>query len=309
MIVLLSSKIFSNKAILGTVTILVASLALCEKVTAFTIKADTRLSQFDNFKSHEIVLPDVPGTLSRRASSEVFSDNRDVRAIATASATQLEAGLINEGNGIHIPSAHARFDDVLFKIIYSQALEEYASIGPFGVLLNFDVSYELDTPKEPARSRQSTADLSATLLAGQTGFRKNSTRGRATIANGSSFYRNYTSGFLENLPASIGSTNVSLYVPLRLQEANDIFIETSGYVDISGLALRGGQAFSKGGVVLSYDSDNFITSSDGRSLDELGIDYMSLADNDTATVPTPALLPGLLSLGYAVVRKGKQESR
>lgn len=71
---------------------------------------------------------------------------------------------------------------------------------------------------------------------------------------------------------------------------------------MSGLALSDG--YSKGRVTVGIPHlAYFLTTADGVSVKDLGVGFSLLPDVPATSVPTPALLPGLIGLGLSIWRK------
>lgn len=288
---------------------LLASFSITESATAFELKASVALSQFETpetviYTSDEPIFSGPTLTASRESS------NGRTKVAASASPRELTGEFDTRAMGINVASAEARLQNAGIVFRNLQPLQQL--INPtqryIDLALNFNVSYYLATEAQPGLWRQSTSHVHVILTSRYT------TAGLSSSANSLNFPREHTffnNGIFAGLPEQGGSVIAKLPIrisssilnnPYNLNEQGEFIVPFVAHASVSGLALSDG--YSKGRVTVGIpELAYFLTTADGVSVKDLGVDFSLLPDVPATSVPTPALLPGLIGLGLSIWRK------
>lgn len=288
--------------------IVVAGLSWATPSGAFELKASAGLSQFDTSNA-VVYASDNPIFNGPEITSSREGPN--AKAIASASPRELRGEFSTLSSGIATPFAEAGWDNtgIIFRDLNPLQRLINPTQGFIDLALNFDVSYYLETETNPGLFRQATSHAFVNFASRyQNGVLVYGTADSLNFPDKHTFDNR---GIFTGLPEQGG--NVVAKVPIRiyshylanpyyLNDQGEFFVPFVASARVSGLALS--DTPSKGRVRVAIpDLASFVTTVDGTSLSSFGVDMSLVPDAPSTSVPTPALLPGLLGLALNLWRK------
>jgi hypothetical protein len=290
---------------------LLASFSIVESANAFDLKASVALSQFGTpetviYNSDEPIFSGPPITAYRENSDGT------TKVSASASPRELNGTFEVKANGIATPFAEASLWNAGIVFRNLQPLQQL--INPtqkyIDLALNFHVSYYLETESEPGLWKQSTSHVYVNF---SSRYAFDLLGGGASSLNFPDKHEFNNYGVFAGLPEQGGSViaklplrihSFSLNNPYNLNERGEFVVPFVASANVSGLALSDG--YSKGRVTVEIpDLTYFLTTADGSSVKDLGVDFNLLPEVSATSVPTPVLLPSLVAFSLRIFRRHK----
>ncbi len=289
--------------------VLLGACSLVESASAFELKASVAISQFE-----------TPETVVYTSEEPIFSGPNitafresglgKTKVSASASPRELTGEFDTRASGIGVPTAEAGLQNA--GIIFRNLQPLRQLINPtqqyIDLALNFNVSYYLETESEPGLWRQSTSHVHVNFFSR---YALDLLTGGASSLNFPREHKFSNYGVFAGLPEQGGSVIAKLPIriqsfaltnPYNLNERGEFVIPFVAHSSVSGLALSDG--YSKGKVSVEIpDLAYFLTTANGVSVKDLGVEFSLLPDVPATSIPTPALLPGLIGVGLSIWRK------
>ena len=263
----------------------------------YSLNAFAQFSQFSTpdrqrFTGEDEIVGALPGV-----SASQISPNGAASASAAASPHTLTSRFSISDGGLALSRANATFKDTGLVFEDNQALRDL--IGATGthldLLLNFDVSYQMNTVLTPGLFQQALSTLDITLkasslLGGSSAF------GEAQILNSPFDHTFDNSGFLAGMPETGGQTRVTVPIRIAPFTTEGLFARFTAFADVSGLAF-GDTSFANGLVSIGLpELPFFVTTLDGTSATDLGLAFNLIPRVEQRPGPAPVPEPATMFL-------------